>query len=234
MVHASILRRLALCSASLVAATAGQAALVNRGSDMVYDDVLNVTWVRNASLCRTLDNCLNRLDDSRTGVVSGMRWNDAHEWASTLVFRGYDDWRLPWASVSKKTGPVGDFGVVDCATASELECRDNEMGYMYAHNLQNLGEVALYNIQGEGWSGTAQGGVGGTSDGSVQWAFNFRSGRDDQAFGNVYGMMAWAVRDGDVSDSGPALPKPSTLALAGAALFVLASNRMRRPAVTTV
>lgn len=226
--------RLGVLVPLLLAGLNASAALIGRGSDMVYDDILNVTWVRNANLCQSLNNCVNPFDDVRTGVIGGMRWNDANDWASNLVFRGYDDWRLPWASVNQQAGPVGDSGVVNCATASRLECRDNEMGYMYFHNLPNLGDVGLYNIQGEGWSGTAQGGVGSANDGSVQWAFAFSSGRDDQAFGNAYGMMAWAVRDGDVSNSGPAapppaLPEPSTLALVAAGLLGVTAigNRKR-------
>src|SRR5207302_5058763 len=47
------------------------ATLLDRGPDMVYDDVLNITWVRDASLCATLNNCLNRAD---TFVTGGMAW----------------------------------------------------------------------------------------------------------------------------------------------------------------
>jgi hypothetical protein len=195
--------RSAVCAAlCMLGVGSACATLLDRGPDMVYDDVLNITWARNASLCLVLNNCVNRFDDPVTGVIGGMRWNDANTWVANLLFSGYDDWRLPWASVSEQVGPVGDGGLVDCSTATELACRDNEMGYMYYYNFGNLGTVELYNIQGEGWSGTEH-----DVNGEVAWGFI--NGINDQAFADVYGMFAWAVRPGDVSARGVGVRPPN-------------------------
>jgi hypothetical protein len=54
-------------------AVAGNAA----SSVFLYDDVLNVTWLRNANA---------------NGL---MTWASANTWAANLVVGAYDDWRLP-------------------------------------------------------------------------------------------------------------------------------------------
>ena len=95
---------------ALALAGSASATLLDRGPNLVYDDVLNITWTRNANLGSSL-------------VV----WADAMTWAANLVYGGFDDWRLPYSSVSR--GVAEPFIAVDCATAPELACRDNEMGY---------------------------------------------------------------------------------------------------------
>src|SRR5262245_55556460 len=64
------------------------ALLLDRGPNMVYDTALNITWTRQAG--------------------DGIRrsWADANAWAAALVFGGFDDWRLPYASVSAGAGPI--------------------------------------------------------------------------------------------------------------------------------
>jgi hypothetical protein len=57
-----------------------EAALYDRGSGLIYDDALDITWIQNANYM---------------GVT--MTWDDAVGWAGGLVFQGYDDWRLPYS-----------------------------------------------------------------------------------------------------------------------------------------
>jgi len=90
------------------------AELVDLGGGLVYDDVLDITWAQP--------------DASRT-------WNDANRWASGLALGGVSGWRLPYISVDAGAGPLFGSNPVDCNTASELNCRDNEQGYMFYHNL---------------------------------------------------------------------------------------------------
>src|SRR5881397_3601644 len=63
------------------------ATLIDRGNGLIYDDVLNITWVQDADLCLTLGDCVN-------GDASGeMTWDDANTWAANLVYQGFSDWR---------------------------------------------------------------------------------------------------------------------------------------------
>src|SRR5688572_455471 len=126
------------------------AVLLDRGPDMVYDTVLDITWTRQAG----------------DGVLRD--WDNSVAWANNLVFAGFDDWRLPWASVTEGAGPT--LFVHTCTGAGGNDesffCRDNEMGYMFYYNLDGnfgdnktgtqtaLGGEELTGIQPGYWSGT--------------------------------------------------------------------------------
>ena len=155
-----------------------RAELHDRGNGLIYDDVLDVTWLQNA--------------------ISGgnKNWKQAVEWAANLEYQGFDDWRLPSMSVSSGVPTGATASPVDCATATELACRDNELGYMYFHNLggkanQLLGNQGLIqNIQRVYWSGTE-------SPGGV-WIFTFNYGGLAEEL-KGFGDAVWAVRPGDVA-----------------------------------
>jgi hypothetical protein len=185
------------------------ATLLDRGPDMVYDDVLNITWTRQA------------------GDAVFRNWADANAWAASLVFGGKDDWRLPLESVSAGSGPA--IFVSECRTAAEFQCRDNELGYMFYHDLPDLGTFfqdktgtqtalggeVLTGIQAEYWSGS-----GLTS--TLAWRFNFGNGQqllESQSFA----IPAWAVRAGDVNVA--AVPEPASLLLFGVGILALGWTR---------
>ncbi len=104
-----------LFAAAMNVASSAHALLLDRGPDMVYDNVLNITWTRQAG----------------DGVQRN--WADAKSWAANLVVDGISGWRLPYVSVTAGDGPATT--VVDCLFATEQVCRGNEYGYMYYWNL---------------------------------------------------------------------------------------------------
>ena len=95
------------------------AALVDRGGGMIYDDVLDITW----------------LQDARYAVTSGysselMNYEDSLIWAEKLVFGGYDDWRLPRELLTSTASFCTGF-----------DCTDTEMGHLYLFSLGgNIGK----------------------------------------------------------------------------------------------
>lgn len=202
----TVLRRSAMVCmvGALGLAGSAPATLLDRGPDLVYDDVLNLTWTRNANLPGS----------------SGLNWADANNWAANLVFGGVDDWRLPYANVIERAGPT------DSTEGSELR-------HMYYQNLEGqflgdktgnrtaLGGQQLIDIQPFYWSGTAF-----KIEPSRAWGFIFgeNNGGNDTAPVKVLELSAWAVRDGDIN----AVPEPSSLLLIGGGVLGLVWTRRNR------
>jgi len=157
------------------------AELIPRSQGMVYDDVLKITWAP-ADL-----------------FISGYQ-SDVVDWADALTYAGFDDWRPASMSVSGGL-PTGTATPVDCSEATEEACRDNEMGYMFYHNLGGSSgddltgtQGPVMNIQMFYWSGTNSESVPGCA-----WGFVFTLGGHYHVPGSYTEGAGWAVRDGDVA-----------------------------------
>lgn len=168
------------------------AALVSRlGGLAYYDDTLKITWTANAD-------------------VNGlMNWTEANTWVDNLTIGGKGGWRLP------SVGVDGNGTVVDCSTASEADCRDNELAYMFYQNGVNTTTQAPFSdlLGAFYWSET----VFETTPVFRAWIFEFASGfllADGQAL-DTHG--AWAVYNGDIS----AVPVPAGVWLFGSGLLGL-------------
>ena len=201
----------AVLVAGLGLAGSASATLISRGTDLVYDNVLNITWTRNANLAGS----------------SNLNFAQANAWAANLVFAGFDDWRLPTINATSPTTTVTS---CDLVTAAACAASGNELGYMFYQNLAGLlgnnktgtqtavgGEV-LTGIQPFYWSGTE------FAPGNDAWGFTFGNGF--QSVGNeIFLLPAWAVRSGDVR---AAVPEPQTVALLLAGLGLLGWRTKRR------
>jgi hypothetical protein len=221
----------------LLALTAGtsQAALIDRGGGLIYDDVLNITWLQDANYAKT----------SGYNTDGWMTWGEAISWVANLEYydsvRGvtYDDWRLPKINLSSGVGfnyPIYTYDgsslqgwnfsapgtVHEGSTLSEL-------AHLFYNDLNN---IAFFNFDGSNnpnwlWNVFNNGpfinlqyhyytidksyhnnipGIG------TSWGFGFVSG--DQV--EMGGLTAqWAVRNGDVAptDDPSPIPEPSILTL---------------------
>lgn len=179
----------ALCAAFFSFITmSANSALVDNGGGLIYDNVLDITW-------------------AQPDVASS--WDNANTWAAGLTLGGVSGWRLPYISVAAGASPITS--PVDCSTATEPECRDNELGYMYRYNLGGTPSSSLFpSLQSDNyWSGTQ-------NNSSFAWRFNFAAGVQD-VNGKVVNHLAWAVHAGDVS----AVPIPAAVWLFGSGLLGL-------------
>jgi hypothetical protein len=114
------------------AAPAAQAALVDRGGGLIYDTVLDITWLQDANYARTTGYD----PDGR------MNWSAANTWAANLSYydsvRGvyWNDWRLPTLSPVNGAAFNTDFshdGSTD--NGYNIISPNSELAYMYYVNL---------------------------------------------------------------------------------------------------
>ena len=194
----------ALAAVGLLSSGAVQAALNDRGGGLIYDDVLDITWLADANYAQT----------SNYDSDGGMDFDEANTWAAGLSYGGYDDWRLPTALNQDGSGP--------CAN---INCTSSEMGHMFYNNLgatagnsillgTNTDNLALFtNLQYVYyWSGT----VYALDPALYAWYFYTDFGIQSYSFQD-FEFYAWAVRPGDVA----AIPEPETYAMLLAGLGLL-------------
>lgn len=193
------------------------AALWNRGSGMIYDDVLGVTWLQNVNYARTSGYDSDGL----------MTQAQASAWAAGLVYAGFDDWRLP--TVRPLNGTTFNFawsynGSTD--SGYNIMGTHSELMYMYYVNLRNTSNYDQYgNPIGGNWGLQNKGPFSNLVSG-IYWidaaivypgntllAINFVGGSQTGMSAGT-GGYAWAVRDGDVA----AVPLPPAFLLLGSAL----------------
>jgi hypothetical protein len=237
---------LALATAGLLSSGAAQAALEDRGGGLLYDTVLNVTWLQDANYAKT---------SGYAGADSQgyMSWSQANTWAANLVYHDsvrnvdYSDWRL--ASNTPVNGATWNFNYSAAGTTDygyNIKSPNSELSYMYYVNLGLKGyysatdayqadygvpgtnggtaDVGLVkNLQEYGyWSGTAY------APNPTYGAWYFGTNDGLQLYGNQpSAMAAWAVRPGDVA----AVAEPETYALMLAGMGLLAGVAKRRRSV---
>mgnify|MGYP003383219327 CR=1 FL=1 len=206
---------LALATAGLLASGVAQAELFDRGGGLIYDDVLNITWLSDANYAATQFAATGGTQGDLDGL---MNWSAANTWASSLNISRFageslTDWRLPTALNQNGSGPCLGYN-----------CSNSEMGHMSYNNLYDAGGygISFTNLQSYVyWSGTTD------SPGSVEyaWYYDFSSDRQDY-YGTNGVFYAWAVRPGNVA----LVPEPEAYAmlLAGLGLLGVVAKRRRR------
>ncbi len=205
---------------------ASQAALIDRGGGLIYDDVLNVTWLQDASYAAT----------SGSAPFGSLQWQEAHDWAAGLEYydsaRGvvWDDWRLP-STINAQSS----WGWDTTGTTSEL-------AYMYYVNLGYAPDFepipsdpfpsgAGYNpfiniVYRSYWSDTQN-----VTEyaGTRAWYLHMHFGEQGEAGLTDY-LKVWGVRDGDVGlPTVSTVPVPGSFGLFAAAMGLAAFMRRRKP-----
>ena len=215
--------------------TMAQAELHNRGGGLIYDDVLDITWLQDANYARTSGGDNN----------GRMTWNQAMVWVQGLAY--YDsirnvtltDWRLPKIGPMNGSNYVSDFSV-DGTTDRGFNTVSvqSELAHMFYVTLGNLGYAATdgsYPQPGYGlvhvgpfmnlrplayWSESEYEPFLGHA-----WGFIYLTGSQHAGVKDLEAFYAWAVRDGDVAAVTPVVDITSPVNATGqSGVITVAAN----------
>jgi hypothetical protein len=210
------------------------AALYDRGNGLIYDDILKVTWLQDASYAKT----------SGDHISPWMSWNDATAWVDQLTYLGYTDWRLP--KVLPINGQAYDLSWTNNGSKDQgynisapgsiyAGSGASELAFMFYNNLNNQGWVDLLGNEQPDENGLKNkgpfvdlnpGGYWSLTDYALSTGkslnFNFFNGVQETVDDQTY-SFAWAVRDGDIA----AVPIPSAAWLLGSGFIGFVGIRRR-------
>ena len=206
-------------------------ALSDRGNGLIYDDVLDITWLQDANYAFTsgysISNAVGEVEESQVNIQADgrMGWEAATTWVNQLSYAGYNNWRLPSANLMNSSNPCEandgscDFGYNNTTA---------EVGHMFYNNLNNSALTPiLTNISfTDSSSGLIKSFINVKNDkywyqdelesnsAEDAWSFDASDG-DNSDDAKVDSSYAWAVHDGDIGASPVPLPAGITLFLSG-------------------
>jgi hypothetical protein len=207
-----------------------QASLTDRGGGMIYDDVLDITWLQDANYAKT----------SGYDADGRMSWAEANEWVSSLRYGGYNDWRLP--GVAPVNGSFFDYGFAYDGSKDEGYNISNiysELGYMFYENLGNNGKFDNAGIEIGCTTRSYCLTNTGLFDNFVSFAYRaeteYSSNPDNAWILTTFSgyqissekdrlFYAWAVRSGDIA----VVPVPAAVWLMGSGLIGLIGMRKKK------
>ena len=191
-----IMKRLVLAAGLMLCGAGAQAALMtyeSGGVQLVYDDVQDLTWMRDANLFKTQYDADNNVvadiiaavpsitsGNGTHTVVAGdfstsdglMTWYGAMawaEWLGSIAYAGVDDWRLPGIV---DTGAAGcQFAYVGTDCGYNVDTATGELASLW---YDTLGNIAYYDTSGSGpqsgWGLSNTGPFGSSMQDFVYWS----------------------------------------------------------------
>jgi len=140
--------------------SSANAALFDRGNGLIYDNVLDITWLQTPTLAATntfgvsgINNGTTDLDENGHPYAAGtMTWNKGFEWIAAMNaanYKGFSNWRMP------KAGPVNGVSLnytisYDGSTDRGFnnEHTTNELSHLFYATLGNIGQCSTANATG--------------------------------------------------------------------------------------
>jgi hypothetical protein len=184
------------------------AGLIDRGNGMIYDDLLDITWLQDANYAMTTGFAPDGL----------MTWETSMNWAENLIFGGFRDWRL--FNADPKCG------------INTFNCTTSELGHLFYNDFDITAGESILSATGAGFDNfnlfinvqSTHAYMSGIEQASNA-AYDFRTRDGSQSISNKSGLdYGWAVHDGDIGN----IPEPSTIVIFALGLIGLASRRVKK------
>ena len=215
------------------------AALYDRGNGLIYDDVLDITWLQDANYAGTtghsgIQNFSNINGELPTnGVnwqsnnngntdcqsVGQMNWNNSKLWVENLEYGGFSNWRLPSIKNSieganQTSSEIGHvfYNNLGNSSQQDVNCFPNclvNTTGIDASTGSNINFLNLNIFPHTLWFNEEN-----SSTASDAWGFNYPNGNQYSGYGKQGTYQAWAVHDGDIGNPVP-LPAGIYLFLSG-------------------
>ena len=136
-----------------------QAALIDRGSGLIFDTVLNVTWLQDANYARTSGYQVPGRAAGDLILNGTMDWQESVAWADSLSYfdaaRGvsWTDWHLPrvspvqggahFVSATSTDGSTDDSYSISAPGSVYAGTHASQLAYLYFNTLGNVGRCPL-------------------------------------------------------------------------------------------
>ncbi len=198
---------------TILLTTNANASLIDRGSGLIFDTDLDITWLQDANYAFTSGH-----DDN-----GRMTWQQSMNWVSQIEYAGYLEWRLPTTVLPDSNCMISD----GTYTGSYgYNCTESEMGHLFYDELMgeagqsilvsgSTTELSMFNnLHADGyWSETVY-------DLNNSWDFKFSNG--NQVWNHISNneFYAMAVHDGDIG-AVSTVPLPASFWLLGSGLIGL-------------
>ncbi|MFZ1626000.1 MAG: DUF1566 domain-containing protein [Gammaproteobacteria bacterium] len=216
------------------AALLGRSALTPGGTDYqaYYDDVQNITWLRNANLPRSMSFGVEGICQGNDPMGSGcpenpgaMDWSTANDWIAAMngaSYLGTTDWRMP-QTVQPDPGCDGRTNPYPAPRQNYgFGCTLSEMPHLHSDGITWYRPGPFINMAApeDVWSETSY-----AINTTYAWTFNFYAvGGFQYAVPKGYKEFVWPVLDGDPF---AVVPIPAAAWLFGGALGLLGAARRR-------
>jgi hypothetical protein len=150
------------------------AELINKGSGLIYDTDLDVTWLQDANYAHTSDY-------ADADSLGRMQWEDAMKWAENLEYQGYSGWRLPKALLE------------DGSVCSGLNCDQTEALHLFIEEgISRTASSPFYNLKDNYWTQTEY-------SGNTAWVITYNSSGVSNIYTKSAYLYAIALHDGELT-----------------------------------
>ncbi len=185
-----------------------QAAFIDVGNGMVYDTLLDVTWLKDANYAATQYADSGGVQGDADGLMS---WDSAMAWAAGLTVGGVSGWRLPTIN----------FGNPRPSQTGESPNAGNEFGWLWQQLAGGLDTLPLdadispfTNLPYLNGSSSSSYWSGLETGPATAERILIDCACWDVYYDKSFELYAWAVHSGDVAG----VPEPAMLLLMAAGL----------------